>query len=156
MGNSMFASMFANFSHVSSTGATHLVPLLLTGLDFCTSSFDLLVFLCGRGDSNSAADVEGMFLISSSSLVYAISVSSSIRVPIHFGEDAMVKTSTFYYVIIAPTTSASTITASNAAPISASTDGAPKSSIPSIGFVAAASSPDSYSWLLDFVSSPSS
>ena len=43
----MFASMFDNFSHAASTAATDLVLLLLTGLDACTSSFDLLLFLCG-------------------------------------------------------------------------------------------------------------
>ena len=86
--------MFSHIYHATSTDATYMVLLLLTGHDACTSSFNLVLFLCGRGASNSAGNVEGMSPISTSSLVSAISVSSSIRVPIHFEEDSMVRTST--------------------------------------------------------------
>ena len=83
MGNSIFDSMFANITHATSTAVTDLVLLLFTGHDACTSSLDLLLFLCGTRVSNSVADVEGTFPSSMTSLIFAILVSSSIKVPPH-------------------------------------------------------------------------
>ena len=144
----MFASISAHFARVASAVVTELILLLLTGRDGFVSSLDLLLFLRGTRVSNPVVDVEVILPISASSLSSTIYVSSSIKVPLHSGEDSMVRTYVFSSITIAPTaptTSASAVVASNAAPASASADGAPKSSIPSTGFVAAASSPYSSS-----------
>ena len=84
MGNSIFDSMFSHISHVASTTVIYLVLLLLIGHDSCTSSLDIILFLCGTRVSNSMADVEGTFPSSVTPLVSAISVS---EVSPHSGKD---------------------------------------------------------------------
>ena len=93
MGNSIFDSILSHFACSASAVVTDQVLLLLTSRDVCISSLDHLFFLCGTRVSNLVVDVEGIFPISTSSLISAISVSSSIKVPIHSGEDLMVSTS---------------------------------------------------------------
>ena len=106
--------MVSHISHVASAIVTDLVLFHLIGGDACISSFDLLLFLHGAGISIFVADVEGI------SSVSTFSCSSSIRVPPHSGEYSMVKKSVFSYVIMSLTSSASAVTASNAALVSAS------------------------------------
>ena len=112
MWNSICASRFSHIAHVVSAAVTDLVLFLLIDGDACISSFDLLLFFRGAGISIFVADVEGISSIS------VFSCSSSIRVPPHSGEDSMVDTSMFPSVIMALTSSASAITASNVAPAS--------------------------------------
>ena len=58
IGNSMFTSMLAHLSHVTSAIIMDLVLLLFTGRDSYTYSFDFRLFLHGTGISNSITDVE--------------------------------------------------------------------------------------------------
>ena len=133
MGNSMFASLSTHFSHAASVAVTYLILLLLTGRYACIYSLNLLLFLWGTRVSKPAVDVEGIFHVSVSSLSSTIYVSSSIKVPLHLGEDLMVRTYIFSSVTTAPIALASTVATSNAAPALASAVGTPKFSI-SYGF----------------------
>ena len=118
MGNSICASRVAHLSCAASVVVIDLVLFRLIGGDAFISSFDLLIFRHGAGVSKFAVEVEGISPVPTFSC--SSGCSSSIRVPPHSGEYSMVTTSVFYFIIVALTSSVSTVAASNAALVSTS------------------------------------